>query len=336
MNELNVLLTRKFFEQDILYITKRLQKGCKLLIPNSFSEDDLLKLAPNADILLGPVISKKICNSARKLKFIQVPWTGVDNLNFSEIEEIGVTVCNSHSNAYAVAEQAVSLMFDVSKKIAYHDAELRKGNWNRPMADCSNEVSPFSKRVSNSKIGIVGFGHIGKTILQYLSGFNCEFLIVDTSVENNYSENSTVYYPISQIGEMLPLVDFIFICVPLTEKTKGFINTDFFSKLKKSTILINISRGEVIDEDALFLALKNKQIFGAGIDTWYNYPKSANEPTFPSLKNPFHELKNIVMSPHRSALIEGELPHLDDAIVNINRAAQGLKPLNIISTKNKF
>jgi phosphoglycerate dehydrogenase-like enzyme len=134
----------------------------------------------------------------------------------------------------------------------------------------------------------------------------------------------------------LPCVDYLFISVPLTESTKGFVNEEFLKELQNTAVLINISRGEVINEDALFVALANKRLLGAGIDTWYNYPKNPNEPTFPSSRNPFHELKNLVMSPHRSAFIAGELPHLDDAALNINRAAEGLDPINIISTQNKY
>lgn len=334
--EINVLLTRSFFKEDISYLKKGLSGSCNLIMPEKFGEGDLIDLAGNAHIFLGGLISKALIEAAPELKFIQVPWTGVDGLNFKEIEELGVTVCNSHSNAYAVAEQAVALMFAVAKKIAYHDSELRKGNWNRPKPDHSNIISPFSKRISNAKVGIVGFGHIGKTIQKYLSGFGCQFCIVDANVYNQDAEGNCLFFAPEQMGKMLPLVGIVFICVPLTEQTTGMVNSFFISQLNHSAILINVSRGEVIDEDALYHALENSGLEGAGIDTWYNYPKSHDAQALPSLRNPFHELKNIVLSPHRSAFIEGELPHLDDAIININRAAEGLDPLNIISTRNKY
>lgn len=334
--EIKVLLTRKFFEQDIQYLKQHLNPDCKLIVPDSYLEEDLLKMAKDTDVFLGPVISEKLCLVAQNLKFIQIPWTGVDNLNFSEIEKIGVTVCNSHSNAYAVAEHAIALMMDVAKKIAYHDAELRRGNWNRPKQDGSNELSPFSMRVSNKNVGILGYGHIGKAIHEFLRGFKCTFYISDSSIKKSEVENGNFYFNPLHNDEFLNQVDFLFICVPLTNSTRGFINEGFISKLKKSAILINTSRGEVIDENALFEALKNGMICGAGIDTWYNYPNKAGDVVFPSEKNPFHTLNNLTLSPHRAAFIENELPHLDDAIMNLNRATEGKPPLNIISTKNKF
>jgi lactate dehydrogenase-like 2-hydroxyacid dehydrogenase len=202
---IKILPTRKFFDEDISYLKSKLNADCQILEPKSFDEPELLKYAQDADIFLGPVISKELCKAAPKLKFIQIPWTGVDNLNFQLIEEVGVTVCNSHSNAYAVAEHAVALMLDVAKKITYHDSEFRNGNWNRPRPDGTNEVSPFSKRISNSDVGIIGFGHIGRNIYDFLQGFKCKFHIADTTVNEIHSKNGIIFYPPQLISEFFTM-----------------------------------------------------------------------------------------------------------------------------------
>lgn len=334
--EIKILPTRKFFEKDIEYIKSKISSECEFLIPDNYSVDALKKYATEANVFLGGLISKELCAAASKLKFIQVPWTGVDNLNFKEIAEIGIPVCNSHSNASAVAEHAISMMLAAGKKISFHDAEMRKGNWNRPLPDGSNSISPFSKRIYGSNVAIVGYGHIGKLIHKMLVGFNCNFKIVDAADFSEKKDKRTTFYKPSSLNEVLPQSEFVFISVPLVESTKDMVNRDFFTEMKSSAILINISRGEVINENDLFNTLKTNTIAGAAIDTWYNYPKNALEPTLPSVVNRFEELENLVMSPHRSAMIEGELPHLDDAIDNLNRAAKGLKPINIISVKNKY
>lgn len=113
---LNVLLTRRFFQSDVEYIKNGVVAGVNIIVPRSFSGADLIDAAKDADIFFGPIISKELCQASKRLKFIQVPWTGVDNLNFELIREIGITVCNSHSNAYAVAEHAIALMLDAAKK----------------------------------------------------------------------------------------------------------------------------------------------------------------------------------------------------------------------------
>lgn len=334
---INVVLTRKFFDADLQFIKNGVKEGANIIIPDTFTENDLLKYAADADIFFGPVISKRLCEAATHLKFIQVPWTGVDNLNFDLIREIGVKVCNSHSNAYAVAEQAIALMFDTSKKIAYHDRLMRTGDWNRPKPDKSNVVSPFSSRVSKSQVGIIGYGHIGRIIKQYLSAMECVFHVADISVCEKKDEDGACFYPMSLLNELLGNVDYVFLCVPLTTETRGFFGTEQFAAMKETAIMINTSRGEIVNEDALYEALEDKKIGGAAMDTWYNDPKNPFDVNCkPSLKNPFETLDNLVLSPHRAAMIAGELPHLEDAIMNINRTIDGLGPINVVSVENKF
>ena len=333
----NVVLTRKFFDADLQFIKNGVKEGANIIIPEAFTEDDLMKYAADADIFFGPVISKRLCETATHLKFIQVPWTGVDNLNFDLIREIGVKVCNSHSNAYAVAEQALALMFDASKKIAYHDRLMRTGDWNRPKPDKSNSVSPFSGRVSKSQVGIIGFGHIGRIIKQYLSAMECTFHVADISIKEQTVEDGINFYLMSNLKDLLGKVDYVFLCVPLTEETRGFFGSEQFAAMKEDAILINTSRGEIVDEDALYAALKDKKIGGAAMDTWYNNPKNPFDTDCkPSLNYPFETLDNLVLSPHRAAMIAGELPHLEDAIMNINRIVDGLEPLNVVSVDKKF
>ena len=333
----NVVLTRKFFDADLQFIKNGVKEGVNIIIPEAFTEDDLMKYAPDADIFFGPVISKRLCKAATHLKYVQVPWTGVDNLNFDLIREIGVKVCNSHSNAYAVAEQALALMFDASKKIAYHDRLMRTGEWNRPKPDKSNAVSPFSYRVSKSHVGIIGYGHIGRIIKQFLSAMDCTFHIADISVKEQKGEDGINFYPMSKLKVLLGTVDYVFLCVPLTAETRGFFGASQFAAMKETAIMINTSRGEIVDETALYEALKNKMIAGAGMDTWYNNPKNPfDSDCKPSLNYPFETLDNLVLSPHRAAMIAGELPHMDDAVMNINRTVDGLEPLNVVSVDKKF
>jgi lactate dehydrogenase-like 2-hydroxyacid dehydrogenase len=131
-----------------------------------------------------PIISKppikKAKKIAKKLKLIQVPWTGVDRLDFELLKKFrDVIICNSHSNCLAVAEYAVALLFDLVKKISYHDQLLRDGNWNRPSEAHEVNYNIFSSYVSNKKVGILGYGNIGKKIKKILNGFDCSFYIVN-------------------------------------------------------------------------------------------------------------------------------------------------------------
>lgn len=334
---MKVLLTKPFFNTDIEYIKSKLNKQVEIIMPADFSEDAMIKVVPEADVLFGAFITERLLEAAKNVKFIQVPWTGVDNLDFGLLKKHKVTICNSHSNATIVAEHAVALMFDAAKKISYHDRLLRQGNWNRPKPDHSNEVLPFSQIISNSKIGIIGFGAIGKKIYQMLSGFSCQFKVFTKDSVGDYSlnQNIEVFSP-EEKDKNLSDLDFVFIAIPLTDETKGALNHTFFNSMSRKAIIINISRGAVFNEKDLYNALFNKTIAGAAIDTWYNYPDKENPITHPSKQYDFHLLNNLVLSPHRAGFIDGSFPHLDDAIENLNRLAEGKGLINIISLDKKY
>jgi phosphoglycerate dehydrogenase-like enzyme len=333
---MKVLLTKAFFPSDIEYIKQRINPEIEIVIPENFMEDTIAELSQGIDVLLGGLITEKILKNAFNLKFIQIPWTGVENVDFELVNKYQIIVCNSHSNSRIVAEHAIALMFDASKKIAYHDRLMRKGNWNRPGIN-QNSINAFSRTIFGSKVAIIGFGSIGRNIYKLLSGFDCDFKIFDKYLDELLIESKNItFFSMESLSNELDNIDYLFLCIPLTAETKGIINSDFFPFLNKKCILINTSRGEIINEDDLFNALKMKNICFAAIDTWYNYPNKQNPIVYPSIKNDFHTLDNLILSPHRAGFVEEGFPHLDDAIENLNRYSSGKNLINMISAQKEF
>ena len=332
---MKVLITRKFFDEDIAYLRRGLLEGIDLIIPSDYSEMSLTRLIPQANVLLGNLITENLLLAAKKLAFIQIPWTGIDFLNFDLLSRFNIIVCNSHSNSLAVAEHAVSLMLDAAKKLSYHDRLLREGRWNKFDSELVAEVTPFSMQVSESRVGIIGFGSIGEKIYTLLKGFNCRFKIF-TREKKSLTTTNSAFFSGDKIIDNLSDISFLFVCVPLTQLTKNMIDYQFLSRMNENAVLINISRGEVINEEDLFNALKNRIIAFAAIDTWYNYPTRNNPRAFPSGRFDYHKLDNIVLSPHRAGYVIDRLPHLDDAIENINRFYSGKALKNIISLTNRY
>lgn len=330
---LKVLVTKNLQSADKKLIEKGVGENCRLIYPKEYNEFCIKELVEDIDVLLGNVVTKDILDKAKKLKLIQIPWTGVDFLDFDLLKKYNIPVCNSHSNALIVAEYAIALMFDIAKKISVHDSMLRRGIWNRIYDN--TQISAFSSKIFNSTIAIIGYGAIGKQIKKLLSGFKAHFNIVDASNIEITDKDSRYFHP-ENIKQALKDSDFVFITVPLTNHTKGMVNKEFFNYMNNRGILINISRGEVIDEKYLFKALENNLIKGAAIDTWFNYPNANNRNVLPSENYSFQKLNNIVMSPHRAGYIEGELPHLTDAIENLNNLALGKELINIVSIENKY
>jgi phosphoglycerate dehydrogenase-like enzyme len=334
---MKVLLTKSFLSEDLDYISSHLLDGITLINPQSFDEQSLIQLVSEADVLLGSYITENLLNAATNLKFIQIPWTGVDNLDFDLLQQYNIKVCNSHSNATVVAEHAVALMMDAAKKMSYHDKLMRQGKWNRLIPGQLNVVSPFSSMISKSKVGIIGFGAVGKKIYHLLLGFDCSFEAFTKDPVNltEYGPNLSVFSPVDMYKRMHEL-DIIFVAVPLTPETRNMINASFLSSMNNHAVLINISRGEIVQEEDLYHALHDKTIAFAAIDTWFNYPTRDNPEIFPSAKFEYHLLDNIVLSPHRAGYVKEAFPHLDDAIENLNRFYKGNTLKNIISLKNRY
>lgn len=329
---MNILFTKKFFPDDVTYMKNRFEKGVTIL-NEEFQKEKLQDLADQADVMLGGLIEKDLIKKASNLKFIQIPWTGVDNIDWELLNELNIPVCNSHSNSFVVAEHAVALLLDASKKLSYHDRQMRTGNWNRLFPEAANPISPFSSTISNSKLGLLGYGAIGSAIHEMLTGFNCSFKVFNRS--GKLSQGLEVY-SFDSLAENCHDLDFLVIAVPLTEETTGIIDNSIFEALPENCVIVNVSRGLVINEKDLYQALKTNKIGGAAIDTWYNYPNPKRPRVFPSEEFPFQDLDNVVLSPHRAGYVNSGFPHLDDAIQNINNSIRGGKLINVLSTEKKY
>jgi len=327
-----VLLTKPFFEKDIKYIKSRLSNKAELIIPDNYELETLVFLSKNVDVFLGPNLSLSLLDNAANLKLIQIPWTGVDKLELDNLKGYNISLCNSHSNSLAVAEHSVALALALLKKIPYHHNELIKGNWNRPQKDDSNDVSPFSISFKDLRIGLLGYGSIALKIHKLLCGFDCHFYICSKS-QKIFEKNERVkeFFLFDQIDNFLQLIDLLFVCLPLTSETNQLLDLSKLELLKNGYI-INTSRGEIVDEEALYQLLSNKIIKGAAIDTWTGGVKNGERPS----SYRFDKLNNVILSSHRAGMIEGSLPHLDDAITNINNLCNGLPLINIVDINKKY
>lgn len=329
-----MLLTKAFFDTDLDYLKAGLDSSVEIVKPAEFSEEGVVAALPEANVLLGGMLTESVLEAASDIAFFQIPWTGVDSLNFDLIKRTGATVCNSHSNSTVVAEHGVGMLLAAAKKLCYHDRQMRDGEWNRVKKE-GNEVSPFSASLLNRHCLLIGCGAIGSRVAQMLAGFGCTFSSVTQRGEENIAGLRQAY-SFSQLHSALPDADYIFVSVPLTENTRYMIDSAAFGLMKKSAILVNVSRGDVLVEDDLYTALYEQQIGGAAVDTWYQYPSAANQKPFPSAKNDFHKLNNLVMSPHRAGYVDTGFPHLDDAIENINRHVTGKPLLNIVESTQGY
>ncbi len=201
--------------------------------------------------------------------------SGVDALPCAVAKELGVAVLNTpESISECVAEHAVSLLFAAIRRIPHYDREVRAGNWELP--------NGMDWHISGRTLGLVGYGRIGRAVERMVSGFNMRVIHYDP-----FSPDSV------PLDDLLAQSDYVSLHCPLTDETRGLIDARRLALMKPKAILVNTSRGPVVDETALIEALKNGTIAAAALDVLVEEPPPADHPLF--------ALDNVVLTPHIAA-----------------------------------
>jgi len=320
----NVLFIWEVREELQEYLQNGLSKvkELNLVFLDDVSEETLMKHAPEAHILVGWRPSRELLDTATKFRLFINPGVGVQHHidTFREISKTrNVTLINGHGNTYFTAQHAMTLLLSLTNKIIPHHNWMVEGLWRR--GDSHAKSIPLRER----KIGLLGYGAVNQKVHKFLSGFDVEFLILKRTWRGDEEFPTLVkqFLP-KDLNTFLEETDMLVIAVPQTDETIGMIGEDELKLLGAESILVNISRGIVVDEEALYNALKQKTIAGAGIDVWYEYKPEPDVDLrkYPT-KFPFHELDNVVLSPHRGASPMDDLKRWDEVIDNIRRLAEG-------------
>ena len=244
----------------------------------------LLKALATADAILvrsATQVDAEAIAAAPKLKVVARAGVGLDNVDIKAATNAGVMVVNAPtSNVISAAELAIGHLMSLARFIPDANASLKAGEWKRSKY---TGVELYEKT-----IGIIGLGRIGTLVAQRLAGFGANLIGYDPYVTPARAEQIGV--KLATIDEVLEQSDFITIHIPKTPETTGMISTAQFAKAKPNLRIVNCSRGGIIDEAALYEALKSKRIAGAGLDVFVNEPPKGS---------PLLELDNIVVTPPR-------------------------------------
>lgn len=326
-NRVNVVFLNEISEQIRDYLGKNLHDyNIKLTFPPDFSEQTLLAIAPSADVLIGWRPSKNLLEKAIRLKVFINPGAGVKHLIslFRELTKTrDIKLVNGHGNSYFVAQHATALLLSLMNKIIPHHLWMKQGRWRT--GDTEAASIPLRFRT----VGLLGYGAINQKVHKMLSGFDLKFSILKKTwegFEGNLSSNIKKYDP-SNLTAFCDEIDTLIVAIPhttLTEKMIGKEELRLLGKGDKEGLLVNVSRGEVIEEHALYEALKNNVIAGAAIDVWYEYHPSEDERGRKYPYNyPFHKLDNIILSPHRGYSPFSDLLRWNEVIENLRRVSKG-------------
>ncbi len=249
------------------------------------------------------------------LRLIQTFSAGTDWMDKAALAELGVQVSNNGgANAVAVAEHAVLLMLTIERKLDRQIESVKSGTW---MAGVGGERDEFHTLVGK-RIGIIGLGRIGSRVAKRLQGWECEVVYYDV-VDHDEEYRTAANAAFVELDELLETSDIVSLHVPLERTTRHMISDREFALMKSTAILVNTCRGPVVDEAALKRALRDGEIFGAGLDVTEVEPIDSD--------NDLPNLPNVVVTPHLATrAIESEFNATANALANVARIARGESP----------
>lgn len=275
---------------------------------------------PGTNILIAGRPTREALSAGPQLHTLIIPWAGLPPETGSLLAEFPeIAVHNLHHNAQPVAEMALTLLLSAAKSVVPFDQALRRGDW-RPRY----RPSP-TRLLANKTALILGYGAIGRQTAALCKAIGMRVLATRRNPAQGPEGPADEVHPSSALSQLLPEAKGLLICLPHTPQTDGLIGQKELALLPQGAILVNVGRGPIVDQSALYIALQNGHLHGAGLDVWYNYPadEASRSHTLPA-DFPFQELDNVVMSPHRAGSTSEtnalRMAHLADLL---NAAAAG-------------
>ena len=258
--------------------------GAELIVAETGTEIEFLKYAPDVDGILTnwAKVTTDVVKAAEKCQVIGRYGIGLDNIDMVTATSLGMVVFNVPTYCLEeVSDHAMALVLAMARKVPRLNNEVKNRSWDR-------NIGPQMYRIRGQKLGIIGFGKIGQLIVPKAKGFGMEVLAYSPSLTDTVAK----VYGVKNVDfeELLTESDFITIHCPLVPETSNLINADALSKMKSTAYLINTARGGVVDHNALFHALQENWIAGAGLDVLPDEPPAAD---FALL-----DLDNVIITPH--------------------------------------
>ncbi|WP_252364004.1 C-terminal binding protein, partial [Escherichia coli] len=290
-----------------------------VVVPANASLEEKLRQVSNADAIMvrEATVSRPMIEAMQQCRVIVRYGVGVDNIDSQAAKEKGIYVANVPDyGSEDVAEHALALLLAATRRIATRNRDVRDGQWG------IGQREPMF-RLAGKILGVVGFGRISRCFVQKASGFGFKrILVVDPLLTDEQASQAGVTRV--NLDTLCREADFISLHAPLTPDTHHLIGEAELAKMKPSAVLVNTSRGGLIDEQALINALLQKRIFAAGLDVFESEPLSA--------KSPLLQMDNTLCTDHTAWFTEESVVELQSkAAHEVRRAFEGEHPLNWVN-----
>jgi phosphoglycerate dehydrogenase-like enzyme len=300
-------------------ITSRLPKNFELSFVEDYSDLAARKALEDADfaVVATRPMTAELFNAAPGLRMIQHQGVGYDKTDVTAARVLGILVALCPSGTViGVAEHTFLLILAVCKQLLRADASVRSGEW----LQFSLRASSFE--IAGKRLGLLGFGRIGEAVALRASAFEMRVSYFDI-VRRSEVEEQNLGVEFSSFGSLLAESDILSLHLPSTQETRQIIDKEALEKMRRGSILINTSRGPLVDQKALIEVLRNGHLHGAGLDVFEQEPPNPNDPLL--------TLSNVVLTPHISAGTSDALKVKMDAVFdNLRRMARGEPPLHVV------
>ena len=322
MSKPKVYVTRQLFDDAIAILDRHAVVEVFEGVDNAIPRKLLLSKVRDVDgllPLLTETIDAEVMDAGGKLRVISNYAVGFNNIDVDAATERGIYVTNTPGILTdTTADCAFALLMAAARRIPEADRHVRAKRWIHAWGP-----SMFiGSDVNGKTLGVVGLGRIGSAVAKRARGFNMKIIYNDASRREDLEGELGVIY--KSLDELLSESDFLSMHVPLTEDTRHMIGEEQLSKMKRTAFLINTSRGPVVDENALYKALRDGVIAGAGLDVFEGEPIDPDSPLL--------QLDNVVLTPHiASASVETRTKMAVTAAINLVSVLQGKEPPNLVN-----
>lgn len=321
-----VLLQGRLAVQRAALLRARLDDGWRIdtWLPDDDQVEAFAPLVAEADAIVGGAIPLDRWPAVPRLRLFQIPWTGHEWTSPDRMPR-GVPVCNCFEHEISIAEYVLAAMLEWRIGLRRMDAEFRAHGWHsRPVA-----TGPQHGELFGGTLGVIGYGHIGGAVAVRARAFGMKVVGLRRAAQPCPPELEWLG-TMDRLDELLAISDFALVACGLDDRTRGLIDAARLARMKPTGVIVNVARGAIIDEAALYAALQQRRIGGAVLDVWYNYQEPGEPEVWPS-NYPFQDLENVICSAHESASTQAQVERRWDFVAaNLQRARRGEAPENLL------
>jgi phosphoglycerate dehydrogenase-like enzyme len=288
-------------------------------------DEEIVARLSDVDVLIASRVTPEMAGAAKNLELLHVPGAGLDRIALDALPP-RTTVCNTFHHGRSIAEHVVMVSLMLARRVLLTDRMLRQGTWVSVAVDPDERVATT---LAGRTVGVVGLGEIGCSVVRALTalGMRAQAVRRRPVVPDGLPVERVL--DMSGVDELLSTSDIVVLTVPLTDETRGMIDARRLALMRRDTVLVNVARGPLVDEDALFDALSGGHIGGAALDVWWGHPKDGAG--VKGYTRPFELLDTVVLTPHNSGHTrETFASRAAEIRANVARLASGEPLTNVV------